>query len=574
MRQMWTLLGLLGLTAILHAHPMGNFSVNHYARIQVAPDGANVLFILDLAEIPTFELMQKWGVQAGVPVEQLRPNAVEEAREWSRQLRMSVDGRRVVPVFEGAEITIAAGAGGLPVAQIRSHLKIAGAGGKLDYEDRTYPDRTAGWKEIVVVAKPGATIERATQGGQERSQALTAYPQDASVAPPQDLKASVTWSGGRGANPVVSQTAPEPRNEAPQAPVPAAVPAEGPRIETAPTVAEPNAKGTVKRGDFLSRTLQGREIGWGLGLICMAVAFWFGALHALEPGHGKTMVAAYLVGSRGTPKHAVLLGGMVTFTHTISVFILGLVTLFLSRYIMADVLSKILGIVSGLTIVWIGGILLYRRLKALRGAADHSHGHSHSHDHHHHDHDHGHSHSHDHEHAHAHSHSHAEAHVHGPSGHTHVHAPHDHGHSHSHDHHEHHHHEHAHDGLTHTHDGHTHSHVPEGEISLKSLMVLGASGGLVPCPSALVLLLSAIAIGRTGFGMLLLVSFSLGLALVLMATGLLVLYAKSLFPDRKSGRPSPFFRVMPVISAAIILIIGIVLTGNAIGFIPVIRFFG
>src|ERR1700756_2650924 len=87
----------------------------------------------------------------------------------------------------------------------------------------------------------------------------------------------------------------------------------------------------------------------------VALAFWFGALHALEPGHGKTMVAAYLVGERGTPKHAVFLGGMVTFTHTISVFILGLATMFLSRYVMPEKISKVLGIVSGLSIVWIGG---------------------------------------------------------------------------------------------------------------------------------------------------------------------------------------------------------------------------
>jgi nickel/cobalt exporter len=217
---------------------------------------------------------------------------------------------------------------------------------------------------------------------------------------------------------------------------------------------------------------------------------------------------------------------------------------------MADLLSKILGIISGLTIVWIGGLLLYKRVKALRGA----HGHSH--------HDHHHDHDHDHQHAHAHAHVH--------DAHDHHHHDHPHGHDHGHDHH----HEHSHGGLTHTHDGHTHSHVPEGEISMKSLMVLGASGGLVPCPSALVLLLSAIAIGRTGFGLLLLISFSLGLALVLMATGLLVLYAKNFFPKRKDDKPNPFFQVMPVISAAVIVLIGIVLTGNAVGVIPVIRFFG
>jgi nickel/cobalt exporter len=289
----------------------------------------------------------------------------------------------------------------------------------------------------------------------------------------------------------------------------------------------------VKRNDFLSKALKGGEIGWVLGLTCLAVAFWFGALHALEPGHGKTMVAAYLVGARGTMKHALFLGGMVTFTHTISVFALGLVTLFLSQYIMPDKLSKILGVVSGLTIVYLGAMLLYRRTI----------GAGHDHHHHHHDEftddDHG--------------------LAFAPVGHSH-----DHGHGHSH----------SHGGLTHTHDGHTHSHLPEGDVTIKSLVVLGASGGLVPCPSALVLLLSAISIGRTGFGMLLLIAFSLGLALVLMAMGLLVVYAKNLFPDRQSDKPNLFFQYMPVVSAAIILVIGIVLTGNSLGVIPVMRFFG
>lgn len=111
-------------------------------------------------------------------------------------------------------------------------------------------------------------------------------------------------------------------------------------------------------------------------------------------------------------------------------------------------------------------------------------------------------------------------------------------------------------------------------MTIKSLIVLGASGGLVPCPSALVLLLSAISIGRTGFGLLLLISFSLGLALVLMAMGLLVVYAKNFFPERKSEKPNFFFHYMPIVSAAIIFVIGIVLTGNSLGYIPVMRFFG
>jgi ABC-type nickel/cobalt efflux system permease component RcnA len=534
---MRVVLGLVALAAVVSAHPMGNFSVNHYARIQVEPNGAEILFVLDLAEIPTFELMQKWGVTASSPKAELAAKATGEARGWTRQLRFISDGKPLNPQFEGADFVISDGAGGLPVIRINTHLKVMVPSQKLEYADETYPDRTAGWKEIVVTKGDSNRTVSTNVGSKDLSQALTAYPQDATLAPPQDLKAMVSWSG----EPIVMSKKAEP--VAPPAEKPAAEKAPEPTVvATAPTVAEPNSMGQVKRNDFLSKALKGGEIGWVLGLTCLAVAFWFGALHALEPGHGKTMVAAYLVGARGTVKHALFLGGMVTFTHTISVFALGLVTLFLSQYIMPDKLSKILGIVSGLTIVYLGAMLLYRRTI---GA-----GHDH---HHHHDHDHHHDEFAESDHGLAFA----------PAGHSH-------GHSHTHTHTR----THSHGGLTHTHDGHTHSHLPEGDVTFKSLVVLGASGGLVPCPSALVLLLSAISIGRTGFGMLLLVSFSLGLALVLMAMGLLVVYARNLFPDGPSDKPNLFFQYMPVVSAAIIFLIGIVLTGNSLGVIPVMRFFG
>jgi nickel/cobalt exporter len=528
MRTVRLLLSMAALTLVLSAHPMGNFSVNHYAKLQLEPDGAEILFVLDLAEIPTFELLQKWGLTATSPKSELQVKAVAEAREWVKQLSVKSDGKPVAARFLSSEMVMADGAGNLPVMRVSTRLKVAAAPGKLEYSDGTYPERTAGWKEVVVVAKNGAGIKTSTAGPKDISQGLTAYPQDATVAPPQDLNASVVWVAAPVANPVITET----NHPEPAAP-PVAVP-----VPTAPTVAEPNSMGQVRRNDFLSKALKGGEIGWGLGFACIAVAFWFGALHAMEPGHGKTMVAAYLVGAKGTMKHAVFLGGMVTFTHTISVFFLGLVTLFLSQYIMPDKISKVLGVVSGLTILYLGGMLLYKRSRGLTGHDD---GHHH---HHHHDEfaDDGdmafpaHSHDHDHDHDHSHSHSHG--------------------------------------GLTHRHDGHTHSHLPEGDVTFKSLVALGASGGLVPCPSALVLLLSAISIGRTGFGLLLLLSFSLGLALVLMAMGLLVVYAKNLFPERKSDKPNVFFQYMPIVSAAIIFVIGIVLTGNSLGVIPVMRFFG
>jgi ABC-type nickel/cobalt efflux system permease component RcnA len=288
--------------------------------------------------------------------------------------------------------------------------------------------------------------------------------------------------------------------------------------------------------DALTRLLHQQQLTPWMIAAAIGIAFVLGAAHALTPGHGKTIVAAYLVGSRGTLKHAAFLGAMVTFTHTVSVFLLGLATLFLFQYVVPQKVTQVLGAISGLSIVAIGGWMLYKR-------ARHTHSHSH-------DHDHRHEHAHEHVHAHSHDHAHEHHHHDHPHEHSHGHADeHTHDHSHSHD---------------HSHGPGGHTHMPD-EISWSGLAALGASGGLVPCESALVLLLTAIALRRVGLGLLLLVSFSLGLALVLMAIGVLVIYAKNLLPS--SSGSNPFFRWMPVASAAIVMMLGIVMTGVSLGWI-------
>ena len=504
----WPLLFVLALT--LSAHPMGNFSVSHYARIEVSGGGAQIRYVLDLAEIPSFQLLQQWGLNADTPRPLLEAKAEAQAREWVRNLDLACDGRAVSPRFEGATLAIAPGAGGAPVMRITSILKLAVAAGSLSYEDRNYPDR-AGWKEVVIAAAPGASIERASQDGADRSQALTAYPADPTVAPPQDLKASVEWIA---ANPLLPNVA---KKSPPKiVPVPSANPA------TSPVPPQPSAPGTVVRGDFLSRLLHRGDIGVGLILLGMAVAFGLGAMHALSPGHGKTIVAAYLVGSRGTFKHAIFLGGMVTFTHTISVFFLGLTTLFLSQYVLPERIFPVLGAISGLSIVWIGGMMLYKRARRLRGAGSQPARDS-------------------------------QSRLDTPASSVT------------------HHHHHGHD---HDHGPHTHTHVPEGDITLGSLIALGASGGLVPCPSALVLLLSSIALGRVGLGLLLLIAFSSGLAIVLMGIGVLVLYAKHFLPDSQRAAAHPAFRIIPVVSAALIVCIGLLMTGVSLGWIQPNRLAG
>jgi nickel/cobalt transporter (NicO) family protein len=231
-------------------------------------------------------------------------------------------------------------------------------------------------------------------------------------------------------------------------------------------------------------------------VLLLLTAFAWGALHALSPGHGKAMVAAYLVGARGTARHAVALGATVTVTHTIGVFALGLVALALSEYVLPEDLFPWLNLVSGLLVLGVGAGVLRSHLRRRR----------HQRLHHHHGHDHAHGHSHDHEHG--------------------------------------------------------HSHAPPERISWRGLIAMGASAGLIPCPSALVVLLGAVAQGQIALGMILIVAFSLGLAATLTGLGLAVVLA-----GRALGRlnvPSGLATAVPAISALLIVGVGFVLTIQAV----------
>jgi len=449
-----TSLALAVLTVAASAHPMGNFSVNHYSRLDFRQSGVEITYVLDLAEIPTFQLQ-------GTP-EKL-------ADTWVRKLVLTEGGLPVAWHVRSVLAKKSDGAGGMPTLRVVIVADAALAAGKVEYRDGNFPGR-AGWKEIVVDHEPDAAIHSSTQGPADISQALTVYPADPSVTPPQDLTASIEWAPAH------------------------AVPATATVAPAAPTTSfasqQPGAPGTVVRGDFLSRMLQRRSLGWRLTLLCVAAAFGLGCMHAMSPGHGKTIVAAYLVGSRGTLRHAALLGLVVTFTHTFTVFLLGLGVLFFQQYIVPEKVIPTLGALSGLSIVAVGVSLLYRRTQSLLAAGQHRH----------------------------------------------------------------------------------HHQVPEGEITPASLIALGVGGGLVPCPSALILMLSAIALGRPALGLVLLIGFSSGLALVLMAIGALALYARHLLPDsRKAGR-HPAFRLIPVFSSVVVIVLGLAITAASAGWIQPMRF--
>ena len=260
----------------------------------------------------------------------------------------------------------------------------------------------------------------------------------------------------------------------------------------------------------------------------LMVLIW-GAAHALSPGHGKAIVAGYLIGSRCTARHAVFLALTVTLTHTSAVFVLGAVAYVALQNQIPWRFLPWIGTLSGLLIVGLGAAMLISRLRGLSANGrsihlhEHGHEHGHGHDEQQHDHDHGHE---------------------------------DHHHDHDHDHEEHYHgHEH----------GHRHSHLPPGAdgkpVTWRSLLGLGISGGLLPCPSALFLLLAMVAINRAALGIALVAAFSFGLAAVLTGIGLLFVKGGKLVSRIPHGART--LRFLPVASALFILAVGVWLTLEA-----------
>ena len=299
-------------------------------------------------------------------------------------------------------------------------------------------------------------------------------------------------------------------------------------------------EGHEHSGDRIKELIN-RPLTLQLAIAALVISFVLGGLHALTPGHGKAIVAAYLVGSKGRVIDAVFLGLVVTFTHTFSVIALGVVMLVAQEFAPEDIVPW-LSLFSGILIVGIGAWLLAKNMKQYYSGGPHSHGHGHNHGH---SHDHNHDHSHDEGHGHSHDHDHNHDH------------DHDHSHSHDHDH------DHDHDhGHSHSHGGRTHSHVPPERTGFWGLLSLGISGGIVPCVDALIGLLFAISLGKLVWGLIILSAFSLGLAAVLVAIGILMVMAKPLI-ERFTGE-GLWLQRLPIFSAAVVILLGAVLVFKAI----------
>jgi ABC-type nickel/cobalt efflux system permease component RcnA len=421
-------------TGTADAHPLGNFTINHLSRVAIGAQRIEVSYTLDQAEIPTFQ-------ERG-----LAPQAVlaRKADEVRRGLQLTVDGRRAPLALQpGARISFPPGQGGLKTTRVELRLG-APSGRRVVFRDETFPGRV-GWKSVVVAPARGTDV-RSTVPATDPTGNLRHYPNDLLKSPLDQRSASFTARPGSG------------------------------RV-TAPDGVRSGGGDGNRSGDGFAQVFSDAASGRGVLVLLLLAAFAWGALHALSPGHGKSMVAAYLVGTRGTARHALALGATVTIAHTAGVFALGVVTLAVSQYVLPEDLYPWLTLASGLLVVTVGVTVLRQRVKKAR-------------------------------------------------------------------HHHHHHHEHDHD------------------VSTRSLIAMGASAGLLPCPSALVVLLAALSQHQVALGLVLITAFSLGLAATISGIGLAVVYARTMLSRFDFGGRA--VGALPAVSALVIVVVGCVLTAKAV----------
>jgi nickel/cobalt transporter (NicO) family protein len=420
------------------AHPLGNFTINRYAGIEIAGSDVYVHYALDVAEIPTYQLGSEIR-RPGYPA------------RLSEDLVLTLDGRRVPLRVLAHRTSTRPGAGGLPTLRLDVVYRAVGKGDALAFKDTSFAQHI-GWREVTLLARDGGRVFSSGVPATSSSNALRRYPTDL-------LRSPLDVSSATAAIELGSEDAPPP---------------------TIDRLAAPR-----HTGGGLERLIEQGDLSAGVLLLSLLIAAFWGAAHALTPGHGKAMVAAYLVGTKGRPRDAFLLGGTVTIAHTAGVFALGFVTLGLSAFVVPEQLYAWLTLASGVLVVAVGASVLRQRLKSRTS------------------------------------------------------------------HHRHHHHDHG-----------DHDHDHDDALTPRGILGVGIAAGLLPCPSALVVLLSAIALHRIGLGLALIVAFSLGLATTITAIGLVAVLARRTF-----GRLSlngPFVGALPAVSAALILAVGLVITVRAL----------
>lgn len=461
-----TCLGLVVGAAVLlapaaaMAHPLGNFTVNRYAGIQVTPGQVRIDYVVDMAEIPTVQVRPEVDADDDGAVSDAERSgwAASAAAEIVSNLVLTIDREPVALEVVSAMMRLRPGQGGLDV--LRLEAAFAGPApetGELAFADANFEDRV-GWREITATGADGVAITGSDVPARSVTDGLLGYPEDLLSSPLAVREASVAFEPGTGG----------------------LVAGEGSDETASAGRPEPAAgafAGLVGRtGPFMA--------------VALVLAFAFGAMHALGPGHGKTLMAAYLVSAGGKVRHAMGVGASMAVMHTASVLALGFVVLTATQVFAPERVYPWLGLVSGLIALGLGASLLVMRLGAW---SDRSHAHPH----------------------HDHVHPHADAPPHGDA------------------------------------------HPPTPVLSRRGLVALAVAGGILPSPTALVVLFGAVAVDRVAYGLALIGAFSLGLASALVVVGVVALRARDAVSNRLSGRVA---RLMPVVSASAIAVVGLLLT--------------
>jgi len=467
-------LAFLVAPAIASAHPLGNFTINHYSRVQPSGDRVYVLYVLDMAEIPTFRERQTMASP--------QEYAAATARRIARELVLTVDGERLPLMPIEHAIAFPPGVGGLDTLRLQvvlgtRRLRAGDRPSSLSYHDTTFAGRI-GWKEVVVAPAGDATVTASSAPADSISGELLAYPKNLLQSPSNVTTATATFDTGTKAAPV-------------------------PALASQGALQQRVSVRTPTDGGFASLIAK-KDLSLGFVLVSLLIALFWGAAHAFSPGHGKAIVAGYLVGTRGRVRDAFVLGAIVTVTHTAGVFALGGVTLLLSAFIVPEQLYPWLNLVSALLVVGVGLTILRWRIRVWRRGE--------------------------------------------PLGHV---DPRAHTHHHDHDHHGHGHHR--------GHDGQRHEHGASGR---GGLLGIGISAGIIPCPTALVVLLAAISLQRVGYGLILIVAFSVGLAAAVTSIGLVAVLARKTFS--RVSFDGTLVRALPAVSAVVVLGLGVAMILRAL----------
>jgi nickel/cobalt transporter (NicO) family protein len=462
------------------AHPLGNFTINLYSGIHVVPGEVRVDYVVDMAEIPTFQAMPSIDTNGdGQASDAERATwASQEAPQLVANLTLVVGETPVHLAVRSAQTTFRDGQGGLPILRFEgSFAAAAPPEGSITYRDDNFPGHV-GWREITAAGEDGSALAGSTVPTQSVSDALLSYPQDLLSSPLGVTSMSASYRPGTSA---------------------AAPDASG---ETDAVATSSAGRPLVEGGPFAALI---EHHGLWLALLGFAFAVVLGAWHALLPGHGKTLMAAYMVGSGARVRQVVAVGAAVAIMHTASVLALGMLVIGLQATFRPEQLYPWLGLASGLVALGLGVYLLIARLtswsasrRSVGGPDADEHGTIH-------EHPHG---------SHPHPHTHGE-----------VLAP------------------------------------DDAPLSAKGLFALALAGGILPAPSALVVLLGSINSHRAAYGLGLVLAFSVGLAVALIAVGLGALRAREALARRLS---TVWGRLVPVVSAGAIVGVGAFLTARGV----------